>query len=323
MKQAEPEAPRVLRVLPWGLLGKTVLAWAVLLAPIVYVYGPAFGGVTALVGLVPAFGGHIIGHRRQAFAATASLLLGICVFAASQSVIWAWTGACLLILCAGLEAHKTGGRAFVLALYGWCGLALSPNLPGAADALPFILAGLSWGTLSVRFLGLNGVAALPPYSRRYSFSLCVFLLVGLVVAVRLNAELSGEYGYWVVLLFVLRALSSPQESLQTAFIYGVGAAFGSAVAFLVMLSPAPAGAKLAMSFLLSIAGLRTLPHPGPWSAAAFTSAILLLLPVGVEGVVLRAEAAALAVGLAIALTIAIGLFWTLLWKIADPQEVSS
>lgn len=318
MTEAAPgSAPSAPRVLPWGLLWRIALASALLLAPITYFYGSAFGGVTALVGLVPAFGGQIVGKTRVAYAASAALLVAIGLFTLAPSATLAWAVACALILCAGVEAHETGGRAFVLALYGWCGLALSPSMPPPSEALPFVALGLFWGAAAARVLALRELAAIPPLGRKHSFSLSLFLLAGVIISAQLNLRLSTEYGYWVVLLFVLRALSPPDQGIKKALTYGFGAALGTGFAFMLTLMSLPVLERLGISLVLAFLGLRHLPHPGPWSAAAFTSAILIVLPVGVEGVIVRAEAAAIAVVLTLALIALISLGWSFLWKIAD------
>ena len=53
-----------------------------------------------------------------------------------------------------------------------------------------------------------------------------------------------------------------------------------------------------LAILLALFGLRFLPHPGPWSAAAFSGAVLLAGSFNVQTEVFRIEAALTAVALA-------------------------
>lgn len=308
-------APRV-RVLPWRMLALIVATWAALLVPVVALYGPAFGGVTMLVGLLPGFAGHVVGQRRVADLASLSLfaLIALGATLTQPGITLAFAGACLLIFAAGFEAWRFGGRAFVLALYGWCALILSPTLPAPSDALPFIAIGLVWGGLSARWIGVAGRVITPPLDGRIAASLGLFLLVGVLASAQVSVWLNQTYGYWVVLLFVMRALSPPHQSMQQALRYGLGAVVGSGCAFMLSLSNPPGEIAAVLAFGLVLVGLRLLPHPAPWSAAAFTSAVLLLVPVGASGIVLRLEATLIAVALTIALVTAIGMGWRLIGR---------
>jgi hypothetical protein len=302
-------------------LWRIVLAWAVALAPVLFFYGPAYGGVMTMVGLVPGFAGRVVGHRRMADLA-GLCLLGLVLLAAFAVPIGdtlALAGGLVLIVCAMLEAHRTGGRAFVLALYGWCAFSLAPTLPGSADGAPFIAAGLIWGAVAARWIGLEGVAVLPAASARTTVSLGLFLLVGVVIAGQLTDMVDRTYGYWVVLLFVMRALSPPEHSAVQALRYGVGAVVGSGCAFVLAISVPPGPLLVLLALGVAVVGLRYLPHPGPWSAAAFTSAVVMILPIGMSGILLRVEAALLAVALTLALIAFIGLGWRLVGWTKGPS----
>ena len=308
----QPAAP--VRVLPWRMLASIVGTWAALLGPVFVIFGPAFGGVTLLVGLLPGFAGHVVGQRRVADLAGLSLfaLIALGTTLIQPGSPLAFAGACLLILGAGIEAWKFGGRAFVLALYGWCALILSPTLPPPTDALPFIGIGLVWGALSARLIGMAERVINPPLDGRIAGSLALFLFVGVMASAQVSVWLNQTYGYWVVLLFVMRALSPPHQSMQQALRYGFGAVVGSGCAFMLSMSNPPGEISVMLAFGLVLVGLRMLPHPAPWSAAAFTSAVLLLVPVGASGIVLRLEATLIAVALTIALVTAIGMGWRLI-----------
>ncbi len=313
---AEPASAPRLRgaVLPWRILLAILGAWALLLAPIIALYGPASGGVTLVVGLIPAFGGHVLGQRRMAYLASAALLLAIGVLAVLPGLLTIWI--CTLVLIAGCarEAWRPGGRAFVLALYGWSALVLAPTMPPPVEALPFVAAGLGWGALITALLKFAGQAAQPPMPGQVALSFAVFLGVGIFLSAQVTAWIDQSYGYWVVLLFILRALSPPHQSRQSAVSYGLGAVLGSGCALLVTWFAPVAAITLPLALILVALGLRYLPHPAPWSTAAFTSAVLLINALGSEGVLLRVEAVLLALVIALALVSAISLGWRLIGR---------
>jgi hypothetical protein len=306
--------PSAARVVPWRGLAAILGAWALLLGPVFALYGPADGGVTLVVGLMPAFAGQVLGQRRPAdlAALVLALLVALGALLGEARPGLALAGAGLLILAAALEAGRTGGRAFVLALYGWCALMLSPTLPAAAEALPFVVIGLLWGALSARLIGVAGLVVVPPVPPKIAASLGLFLAVGVLVSAQLSHWLDPTYGYWVVLLFVLRALSPPHQSTRQALRYGLGAVAGSGCAFMLALTNPPGEVAAVLALALILVGLRLLPHPAPWSPAAFTSAVLLLVPVGTSGILVRLEATLIAVALTVVLVAAIGVGWRLI-----------
>ncbi|MEM1077597.1 MAG: FUSC family protein [Pseudomonadota bacterium] len=303
------------RVLPWRILLAILGAWALLIAPIVIYFGPAFGGVTLVVGLIPAFGGHVLGQRRMAHLAAGALLAAMATLALAPCALTIWGCTLVLIGCAAWEAWRPGGRAFVLALYGWSALVLAPTMPSPVDALPFVAMGLAWGALVTRIFQFTGKAAQPPLSGQTATSLGVFLLVGIFVAAQITAWIDEKYGYWVVLLFILRALSPPHQSHQSALTYALGAVLGSGCALLLTWFHPAASVTLPLTLMLVVLGLRYLPHPAPWSTAAFTSAVLLINSLGSDGILLRVEAVLLAVTIAMGLVSAISLGWRLVGRI--------
>lgn len=302
------------RVLPWRILLSLLGAWALLVAPIVIYFGPAFGGVTLVVGLIPAFGGHILGQRRVANLASGALLAAIAVLSLVPGPITIWGGTLALIGGAAWEAWRPGGRAFVLALYGWSALVLAPTMPSPADALPFVAAGLLWGAIATAIFRFAGQAAQPPVQGQVAVSLALFLLAGIFVSAQITTWIDEKYGYWVVLLFILRALSPPNQSHRQALNYALGAVLGSGCALLLTWFHPAASVTLPLTLLLVVLGLRYLPHPAPWSTAAFTSAVLLINALGSDGILWRIEAVLLAVAIAMGLVSAIALGWRLVGR---------
>ncbi len=299
-------------VLPWALVLKFVLAGSAAVVPAALFFGGPSGAVAAVAGLAPSLFGALLSSQRDGALAAAMVAVALLLQILAPVPVTAWVLAIAFAVAAGTEATLTGGRAMVMALYAWLMLALLPSAPSPDQALPVVLLAAVWGTVSVWTLGLAGRAAGRPAPASFGLGMSVFLIVGLSLTGWLITRWDEPYAYWLALLFTFRAIAPPGQTIASALKFGTGAVLGSVVALLVSFVPLPAVAAWLISAVLATLGLRYLPNPRPWSAMAFTSAVLIGVATGAHNAVFRLEAAMTVVALTCALVVLIGGAWQLL-----------
>ncbi|MDK3074863.1 hypothetical protein QO034_17380 [Sedimentitalea sp. JM2-8] len=260
-----------------------------------------------------------MGRPPAPYLAILSLAIALASLLLWPDIAGLWFFAALLAAGAGIESRVIGGRAFVAALYGWLSILLIPAMPPIGAALPWLLIGLAWGLVAARLLNLTAIAAPPPSGAGFAVGLVIFLLAGLSAALVLTEKIGSPFGHWLVLLFVVRALTPQGRTIRAALRFGAGAAVGCALALFMTPFDLPDGIPLLLAVCLLLLGLRYLPHPLPLAPAAITAAVLLGTAPGQDAALFRLEAALIAVALTLATGIAIGLVWRLLPFPASPS----
>ena len=147
-----------------------------------------------------------------------------------------------------------------------------------------------------------------------------FLWLGLALTGWLMARVDQPYAYWLVLRFIFRAIAQQGRTVAGAVKFGTGAVLGSIIALALSALSLPVAITVALSCVLAMLGLRYLPHPYPWSAMAFTSAVLLSLAPGQTNALFRLEAALTVVFLTVILVALIGGSWQLLTRWSDASQ---
>jgi hypothetical protein len=305
-------------VLPWALVFNLIAVGSILLVPTVLFVGP--DGIAAMIGLISGLAGGLMGRALMPQLAALTLVVATALLLLSPGLVGVWLIGGALVVAAGIESCTTGGRAFVLALYGWLSILLIPSMPPTETALPLLALGLVWGLAAARLLGLTGFAAPPPAQKAFGVAMAVFLFAGLLVASFVMQWRDAPLGYWMILLFIFRAVAPQGETVRSALKYGLGAAAGCGVA--VLLTPVHLGGMgtAMIAFALMIVGMRNLPHPAPWSATAFTAAILMFLSPNAQTVLFRLEAAAFVVALTTVLALLIEGLWRLVLRQGDGSK---
>lgn len=307
MAQATPPL-----VLPWALVLKFVLAGSAIVVPAVFYSGGAAGAVAAIAGLAPSLFGALLSSRRDGALAGAAVIAALSLETLINTPMTSWVVALAFAVSAGAEATLTGGRAMIMALYAWLVLTLLPNAPPPDLALPVVVIAVAWGSAAVWTLGLAGLAAGPPAPKGFGIGMSVFLISGLLLTGWLMARSEEPYAYWLALLFTFRAIAPAGQTIASALKFGAGAVLGSLLALLLSFVSLPSFAAWLLSAVLATLGLRYLPNPRPWSATAFTSAVLISVATGAHNAVFRLEAAMTVVVMTCALVLLIGGAWQLL-----------
>jgi len=300
-------------VLPWGLVFGIATSSTIFLS-IAYAVGGFEAAVSGIAALAIGLAGHALAPARHVWFAGFVLLVALGARYAWHGPETAWAAALILCALAGVEAATKGGRAAVLALYAWASLTLLPTAPPPETAVPVLIGGMVWGALSTRLIGMRGLAITPAAPWRYGTALTVFLVIGLISASFIARMFDDPHGYWVVFLFIFRALAPPKRELRAAARYVAGATLGAAVAYGLSGLDLPLFLTLPLAAALGLAGLRALPHPRPYAAGAFTVALLLGLAADRPLVLVRTEAAFAAVGLAVLLIVLLSWGWKLVLR---------
>lgn len=311
-------APPPSVLIPWSFVGKLIFATGVPVMAVALIFGSGASGAMALAGLMPVMGAKAMARGPLVAAAPAALLAAIGLLALLPSVGLAWAIAFALALAGGWEAAKTGGRAFVFALYGWVAITMIPSMAPPAQALPFALAGMALGWGVARFLSLAGQFTLPASSPAFGACLAAFLCVGLALSAAVAFGTAHPYGYWVVLLFVFRAVVPHSDARARLGRYALGSVLGSLAALLMVLFGIDPVLSLLLALGLGAVALRYTAHPSPISAAASTAAVLLILPVGAGDILFRAEAVLSAVAIAGGLFLILSYGWRLVERAGAP-----
>jgi hypothetical protein len=300
-----------LRVLPWRLVAFLVLVIAATLGLSWFIAGKAHLAAT-VAGLMVGLIGSLLGSGRAAALATMVLLGAMALHIQLPDRIPTQALAMALVVLAGAEAGIVGGRAMTLALFGFLKLSLLPAMPPGSADLPFVAGAALLGGVAVLAIGLQGRARQAPGGLPFGAGVTLFLGLGLLGIFWIVQRMDQPFAYWLALLFVWRAMAPPERTMGAALRFGTGAVLGSLLAMLATFLDLPAEARLALTLALVIAGLRMLPHPGPWTPAAFTSAVLLSFANGPGDALFRAEAALFILALTALLTLVLSTVWQLI-----------
>ena len=291
--------------LPWpavAILMSTILGAAGLAA----LLDPA-AALPAVFGALAGLGGAFLTPKGQE---TAPFLAGLAAMALllpapPQWVLWL----VMLLLCLGTgwEAVRSGGRAALMALYAWLALILVQSMPPPATAVPAAAAGLLAGWAIAHATGLAGKAARPAAPPVFGLSLALYLALGLSFAVLMMQHLQSPFAHWIALVFVMRALAPPGQTQRATLRFGAGAGLGCILGMGLIALHLPHALTLALALLLLVAALRLIPHPWPFTPAAVSAAVLLLVAHDIRPALFRLEVTALVVLLSLALSAALGL----------------
>lgn len=320
MSQENPQGGGAARVLPWRLILIMIAVGTSFLVPAALVSPDGKGAMAGFAGLLPGFFGAMLGRRWPSFAAALATIAAIAALMIGTGLAGHLLIASVLIIIAGIETVRFGGRSFVFALYGFLFTLLVSGMPAPAETLPYAAFGVLWGWGAVQLLGASGKAAQPPAPRFFGVGLVVFLMIGLAAATAIEHWVDTPYGYWIALFFVFRAIAPQGQTISGTLRFGLGVAIGSLAAIVVAALHFPVHVMTPVAIVLALFGLRFLPHPGPWSAAAFTGAVLLAGSLNVETALFRIEAALTVVALAGGLAMVIGMIWQLILREVDPGD---
>lgn len=320
MPQDDSQGGSPRRVLPWRLILVMVVVGVSFLVPAALLSPDGKGAISGFAGLIPGFFGAMLGKRWPSFAAALATIAAIAGLMLSAGLVGHLLIASALIIAAGVEAVRFGGRSFVFALYGFLFTLLVPGMPAPAETLPYAAFGVFWGWGAVQLLGATAKAAPPPAPRSFGVGLILFLMIGLAAATAIEHWVDTPYGYWIALFFTFRAVAPQGQTITGTLRFGLGVAIGSLAAIMAAALHFPAHVMTPVAILLALFGLRFLPHPGPWSAAAFTGAVLLAGSLSVQTAVFRIEAALTVVALAGGLALIIGMIWQLILREVGPED---
>lgn len=299
------------------VVGISFLVPAALLSP------DGKGAISGFAGLIPGFFGAMLGKRWPSFGAALATIGAIAALMINAGLAGHLLIAGALILAAGVETVRFGGRSFVFALYGFLFALLVPGMPAPAETLPYAAVGVFWGWGAVQLMGASGKAASPPARPAFGVALVIFLAIGLAAATVIDRWIDTPHGYWIALFFTFRAVAPQGQTISGTVRFGLGAAIGSLSAILATTLHLSPDVLTPLAILLALFGLRFLPHPGPWSTAAFSGAVLLAGSFNVQTEVFRIEAALTAVALAGGLALIIGMIWRLILRKVDPADQSN
>ena len=284
---------------PWpavALFLGTLLGAAGLAAPV----DPA-GALPALFGALTGLVGAFLSPKSRAWPGMLAGLAGFALLALGPGPLVLWLACLAFSAGAGLESLRTGGRATVMTLHGWLALHLMATMPPPEIAAPFAAAGLLAGWAVAEVTGLAGKAAPPKGDPRFGLALALYLAIGLTVVLLVIRHLESPFAHWVALMFCLRALVPPGMTARATLRFGVGAALGCLAALAFIALHLPHGLAIALAALLLIAGLRLIPHPRPYTPAAISAAVLLLVAPDVQPALFRFEVTLLVVLLSLGL----------------------
>ena len=287
--------------LPWpavAILMGTILGAAALAALAV---SPAaalpavFGALAGLVGcfLTPS------GRETAPFLAT---LAAMALVALAPPVALLWLVMLLLCLAAGWEASRTGGRAMVMGLFVWLALSLVQSMPPPPISAATAAGGLALGWAVSRLTGLAGKATRPAGKPVFGISLALFLAIGISAAILAMHHVQSPFAHWIALVFIMRALAPPGLTQRATLRFGAGAAGGCLVAMGVIALHPPQPVTITLALLLLAAALRLLPHPRPFTPAAASAGILLLVAKDIQPALFRLEVTIIVVLLSLGLS---------------------
>ncbi len=179
------------------------------------------------------------------------------------------------------------------------------------------------GWAIVQLTPLAGAVVQDPAPVRFGVGLAGFLMAGLAIAVFAMHLIDERFAHWLALLFVMRGLAAPGQVVSDAVRGGLGAAGGSVLAMLFLMLNAPVSQLLAIAGVMFLIGLRMLPHPGPYSAAAFSVSILLATAPSQHAALVRIEAAILAVLLSTVVATVLSAIWSAIERVQASRSTSS
>ncbi|MCV6595758.1 MAG: hypothetical protein OIF40_01565 [Mangrovicoccus sp.] len=212
-------------------------------------------------------------------------------------------------MAAGIEAARFGGRAFTIAIFAAVLLGLSLQLDFAP--LPIALAffgSLAGGIAMAAYLGLNGQRAPGPGGLRLGLRHAAFLGAGLAIAITLARALSAPQSFWVIQMFVFRALAPPHTPSRAHLIFAAGAIGGAALAGILVFGAGyvdsnalTSALKYGVAMICYAFGLRALGQGNFVLPLLVSTGTVLMIAPTPAGALVRAETAALAAILALVL----------------------
>ena len=305
---APNSAPRSV-LLPWHIMVRIALLGLVVFGAARFL-APASGSPVA-IGLIIGLMGSLLSPRNNyAWPLAIGALASAALLANPPFAIL-----CLLALglcaIAGFESVNSGGRAGVIALYGWIAVQSIPGLAPLSENLPVLVASLGATWVLARVLGVTGLAAQPPAPKAFGPKLTLFLIIGLGLTTAVEWQLEDPHAYWIALIFVMRAIAPPGQVRPAALRFTIGTIAGAVAAVLLQQLDLDLYPKLGISTALALTGLWALRHPVPFAPACFCCALLTLAAPGIEPAVFRAEVTVSVLLLTTALTLIISGVWAL------------
>ncbi|MEM7798318.1 MAG: hypothetical protein AAF633_03930 [Chloroflexota bacterium] len=231
------------------------------------------------------------------------------------------TGSLLLLGFSSWESVQTGSRACVMGLLGYLMFTIGIDFGGDwAMLIPYAF-GVVIGMAVVAYLGFARLLPATPVSLAAAVALALFIGIGLSVSLFLIEQLDQQRSYWIMLIFVGRALTPFQGFQASTLRYGSGALAGAAIAFLILLLGLPTPVNIVLALTAGVFGIRTLTHPLPIASGLFTLSVLLLLESSQQETLFRVFSVTIAVVLALGLSLLIGWLWRYLNR-RFPRHVS-
>ncbi|WP_143534452.1 hypothetical protein [Roseovarius albus] len=230
---------------------------------------------TITAALLMGAAGAIMGSIRRAMLAAA--LAPVPMFG-SLIGIDPRIAALALTVIAGFEACRFGGRSFSLSLIAAVMLVHGQNLgTDIQTALVVFAAGVCWSLGIVKWLKFDAKAAAPAIGLRESIGLALLLALGLLVSVAIVEHSEQPFAYWIILMFLFRALAPTQQLHIRTWKFAQGAIAGAGIAMLLEIYVMPgAYVRLAIAFAAAFLGLRYVTLVSPLPAMFFCVGILLL-----------------------------------------------
>lgn len=305
--RARPAMPRFL---PWRHV-LTVMGG--LLATIALGTFTAAGEAGAIAGssgfVLGAYASVSRGYRQAVFACVVVMLLGAISIGFYVTAITVASSLVLLVLLLR-ESVQAGSRVYAMGLLSYLLLTIVGIEFGGSWSMliPFALGGFV-GMGIVRMLGIAQLLPSAPISSAASIAMGVFLAVGLSITLVGMAQVEQQRSYWIVVLFVGRALTPFQGFRAATLRYGVGSLVGAGVAFLILLLELPTNVNLALAAVAAVVGLRMILHPLPFGPGLIAVTILLSIEATQEETLLRVFSVVVAVLLALGLSVIIGWLW--------------
>ncbi|MEM8729641.1 MAG: hypothetical protein AAGF79_06940 [Pseudomonadota bacterium] len=291
--------------LPWpavALFLGTMLGAAILAALI----NPA-AAAPAMVGAMAGILGGFLTPKGRAWVPllTGLVALGVLLFAPSAPL--RWLIALLLCAAAGWETARSGGRMMVLVIYAWLAVQLISVMPAEELSVPVTALSLIFGWAVAEAMGLSGRAAGPAGQPLHGVVLTAYLAIGLILSILLMHHIESAFAYWVALIFVMRALAPLNMTARATLSFGIGATLGCLAALAFIALHPPQLLSVALGLVCLVAGFRLIPHPRPYTPAAMSAAVLLLVAQDPQTVLLRLEVSLIVVVVSFGLSTALGL----------------
>lgn len=200
--------------------------------------------------------------------------------------------ACCMALMAGYEATRYGGRSFSMALIAAVMLVRGQNLGATPDTAILTFAiGVFWGLGLVKWLRFESRATAPATSVRGGVGHAAFLILGLLVSLALVERSDEPFAYWIVMMFLFRAMAPADQLHIRTWKFAVGAIVGAGCVLLVeafvTLGFWP---RLLVAITAATLGLRNVTMASSLPAMLFTIGVLMIGAPTSEAASFRIEA---------------------------------